>query len=242
MNKLFLKIMIGAGSLIVVALIVYGSVNLYNKLSKASDLKGQIAEHTSTEVEESEQPGFNTDHEIKPSPSATPPSSALPVESAGTGQGGNKQTEGQSNGTAVPSATVSPTTSPDQSSKEQASAPVDDEKEKLKKEIDTKITAEMEKLKASCQSASMNLAAKISKEIQADKDASLATIGEKYLGAIVEAESQCDSSFQQLLNQATAEYEDAQLVTDSMPNWKQQFDSAKEKAREKALQAITGSE
>lgn len=241
MNKLFLKIMIGAGSLIVVALIVYGSVNLYKKLSQASDLKGQIAEHTSTKAGESEQPGLNIGHEIKPSSSAIPPSSALPVESAETGQGGMEQAEGQSNGTAAPAATVSPALPPDQPDKEQASTRADDEKEQLKKEIDTKITAEMEILKASCQSASMKLAAKISKEVRADKDASLAAIGEKYLDEIVEAESQCDSSFQQLLNQAAAEYEDAQLAADAMPNWKRQFDSAKEQARERALQAITAS-
>src|SRR4030095_15952875 len=97
-----------------------------------------------------------------------------------------------------------------------------DEKSRKKKEIDASVTANLEKLKSSCQASSNSLVRQIAQELSGDKEATLADIQSKYLNKVFSAEADCDAKFNQLLSNAKSEYKAADLGDRSIPDWSSQ--------------------
>jgi len=244
MKKARLKVWIGLGAILVVALIIFGSVNLYQKLTDVADLKGQLAEQVPNDTNSNSEHVTEEDVESDSTNPANPANEAQAAERDVE----SKLTENTDNGDSSEEGSEGKESSstdgskPVQATQEQETGQADHvDKDKAKKEIDATITTDMQQLRSSCVAVTSRLSKQIAEEIQADNDATIKSISSKYLPSILEAEMECDNSFQQLLDKAVKAYETAGLAVESMPQWKKQYESAKQQAREKALQSITSS-
>jgi len=240
MKKTRLKLWIGLGAILIAAIII-GSVNLYQKLTEVADLKGQLAEQAPNDTNSNSEHVTEEDVESDlTNPANEAQAAERDVESKLTENTDN--VDGSEEGS---EGKVSPSTDdsrPTQATQEQETGQVDQvAKDKAKKEIDATITADMKQLQSSCVAVSNRLSKQIAEEIQADNDATIKSISSKYLPSILEAEIECDNNFQKVLDKAVKGYETAGLPVESMPQWKKQYEAAKQQAREKALKSITSS-
>jgi len=241
MRKTRLKVWIGLGAIVIAALIIFGSVNLYQKFNEVGDLKGQLAEQApqdqNTKLNSGEKkPIVNPDKEESNTDAGESQSRETGAEAESAEHTDRNVNSGSKD---LPSNDDAQSV---QAIQEQETKQEDNaDKDKEKKAIDATITADMKQLQSSCVAVSNRLSKQIAEEIQADNDATIKSISSKYLPSILEAEIECDNKFQKILDKAVKGYETAGLAVESMPQWKKQYEAAKQQARAKALKSITSS-
>lgn len=220
-----------AGALIIAITVIVGVNNLNSKLDEVKELNEQIAdasnEENATETNQPEDEGNETD---EGQPGQTPKPNVKPGQSSEAPESTNDPDTTQ-----LPESTPKPSEPGDQST---AKPPSTEDQDRKKKEIDGAVTAQMESLRATCKSTSNSLIAQIKQELAANEDASLETIQSKYLTKILTAEAECDAQFNQLVSDAKAQYSDADLNEDALPNWSTEYENAKSQARSDALVEI----
>lgn len=224
-------LIIGAGALIVIGIVIYGSKSLYSKLNKVDELHVRLEEAAAIDAGQKSIAGTEQTPEAEPTqspelePSTQPkgaPPSAAPAPTAALAPG--PASDNVENGH---------TTKNEPQSLE--------DKAHKKKEIDASVTAALLHLKSSCQASSSRLARQIAEELSGDGEVTLAAIQSKYLNKIFAAEAACDAKFNQLISNARSEYKAADLGHQALPDWGSQYESAKAKARGDALAVIANS-
>ncbi|MGM0883319.1 MAG: hypothetical protein ACQEXQ_20070 [Bacillota bacterium] len=222
-----------AVSLVVLAISVYGSISLYTKLNKVDELNQRMEKTAKNEDSQVSDPVLDQPPAQDEKPEAESDEYDVQAAEPSEEPGGESST--------TPSATPTPEqTSGDagEGQKPEGDATVSVDKAQKKQKIDAAITAEMEQLRASCQTVSKSLVEQILGELSGNKEATLKTIQDKYLTKVFAAEASCDARFNQLLSSVQRKYAEAYLYDQALPDWSSQYESAKEQARADALVAI----
>lgn len=224
------SLIITAGSLVVVGIVLYSSISLYSKLNKVDELNQRLEETADSAASQdstnSADPSVVQEEEEQAT-EATEPAQAEQVQ--------EEELQPTSNGAATPS----PSPNDAGTSEKQAdNTKSSEDKTRIKQEIDTAITADLQQLKASCQASSSSLVQQITQELSKNDEAALETIQSKYLTKIFAAEAECDAQFNQLVNKAKSEYSAADLSDQKLLDWSSQYESAKAQARADAIAVI----
>lgn len=233
-------LVLSAAGLAVIGLAVYGGISLSAKMNQVKELNTQIAE-----AEQEDKQGEDKPAPKLPTEEAPQQESELAVTDGETGE----QAEPESGqdlpepspkiDTAVKD-TPKPTLAPKPAAHEETlvKPSASDNKAERKQEIDQATTTKMEGLRTSCSAASSSLVEQIKAEIKGNEESAIETIQEKFLNKVFEAEAKCDAEFGQLVEEAKAQYRDAGIDEQSLPDWSAEYEAAKTEARSAALNEI----
>ncbi|NIK78167.1 hypothetical protein FHS15_003305 [Paenibacillus castaneae] len=229
-NQKWLKRLVIIGiSVVVIVIVVVNVVKLSSKWNTVNQMTAELEKGSETVKEEpSETPaGSNAPSDlnsgIEETPEVTPQTEKvdeeIPVPSH------EPSPKPSSNPTETGNETVKDTEAPTK-------------KPPSKKEIDAKISGEMQKLRAACTASSNKLVQQIKQELSGDEEASLRTIQKKFIVKVAAEEANCDGKFNQLLSQAKSDYSAADISHDGLPDWSSEYEAAKEKTSSDALTEI----
>ncbi len=120
----------------------------------------------------------------------------------------------------------------------QASKPAAQASKADKQAIDSRYEKKLAALRDECRAAGERLVEQAIAELQdGDPDA----LKSKYLAKALQEEAKCEGKFQSLLAQAKAEYEQAGIAADSMPDWQGTYEEEEANARsEMAAKLLQG--
>jgi hypothetical protein len=103
----------------------------------------------------------------------------------------------------------------------------------------------LDTLQNGCTNKVSSLAAELSAEIKAgqasEEGISIASLQSKFLPKIEAAEQECDSQFNNLMNDAANSYQEKGLPLQDIENWKSQYEAAKRKAQSEVLNSLMSS-
>lgn len=239
MNKRYKLSLIVAGALIMTSVVVVGVNNLNAKLDEVKALNEQIADASEEgKANEKGRPEDEVKETDKGQTGQTPEPGVKPGQSSGSPESTHTP-----DSTQLPKSTPKPSepgvySTPKPENPSTAKPLSTEDQEQNKQEIDANMTARMESLRAACQSTSSRLVAQIKQELASNEEASMETIQSKYLTQIIAAEAGCDAQFNLLLSDAKAQYSDAGLNEEALPNWSTEYENAKSQVRSNALVEI----
>jgi hypothetical protein len=100
----------------------------------------------------------------------------------------------------------------------------------------------LDTLQTGCTNKVNTLAAELSAEIKTIQDSkegiSISSLQTKFLPKIEAAEGECDSQFNELMNNAAAAYQEKGLSLQDVEGWKSQYQTAKRNAQTQALSSL----
>jgi hypothetical protein len=109
-------------------------------------------------------------------------------------------------------------------------------------ELRSTYQGKLDALQAGCTNKVSSLASELSAEIkagQASKEGvSIASLQSKFLPKIEAAEKECDSQFNNLMNDASKSYQEKEMPLQDIENWKSQYEAAKRSAQSEALNSL----
>ena len=100
-------------------------------------------------------------------------------------------------------------------------------------------------LQEACANNAGSIVKELSAEIQANQKAeeglSVSSLQKKFLPRIAEAEQNCDAQFGNLVASAQQEYQDKCLPLQDIEGWKSQYDAAKRRTQQQAVETLLSS-
>ena len=100
-------------------------------------------------------------------------------------------------------------------------------------------------LQEACANNAGSIVKELSAEIQANQKAeeglSVSSLQKKFLPRIAEAEQNCDAQFGNLVASAQQEYQDKGLPLQDIEGWKSQYDAAKRRTQQQAVETLLSS-
>ncbi|WP_372663137.1 hypothetical protein [Cohnella sp.] len=222
-------------SCFLVVAVIITSTYLYQSTGNKSEQFQPAIDQSSTSTVE---PTPQVDHPANPFPTEQP------VESTARSQQGQPVVASEGSSEEDPDDQPQQSSEPSKTIVEQIDEHTEEEialsEEQIaaKTSIDNRIEIKISSLRSECKAKSSHLLQSMINEVKSNEEATIVSLQTKFIGQLSKAEASCDSGFQDLLGQASSDYQEAGIPESAMPSWNSQYNKEKAAVRISAISKL----